>query len=194
MGRFGREEKDPLGKLGGCCKDKKHRGLGLRCLEALNRALLGKWLWRFSLEGESLWRKIILGIFWEVEGGWITRGVRESYAISLWKDIRKGWEEFSLRTNIRIGNGRRTRFWWDNWNGESKLKDVYPTLFRITSHKNAIVVNLWEREGGRGGHWEIQVRRLFQDWELEEVTHFLEHIFPLKVEGENLVSSHFIIL
>lgn len=97
MGRFGREEKDPLGKLGGCCKDKKHRGLGLRCLEALNRALLGKWLWRFPLEGESLWRKIILGKFWEVEGGWITRGVRESYAISLWKDIRKGWEEFSLR-------------------------------------------------------------------------------------------------
>ncbi|RVW83600.1 hypothetical protein CK203_039333 [Vitis vinifera] len=112
MGRFGREEKDPLGKLGGCCKDKKHRGLGLRCLEALNRALLGKWLWRFSLEGESLWRKIILGKFWEVEGVGLLEG--------------------------------------------------------ITSHKNAIVVNLWEREGGRGGHWEIQVRRLFQDWELEE--------------------------
>nr|CAN80153.1 hypothetical protein VITISV_037499 [Vitis vinifera] len=55
------------------CKNKKHGGLGLRHLEGLNQAFLGKWLWRFSLERESLWRKVILGKFGEVEGGWITR-------------------------------------------------------------------------------------------------------------------------
>ena len=66
------------------------------------------------------------------------------------------------------------------------MKDVYLTLFRITFHKNAIVANLWERERGEGGCWEVQFRRSFQDWELEKVTHFLEHIFPLKVqEGED---------
>ena len=38
------------------CKDKKHGGLGLRHLEGLNQALLGKWLWKFSLKRESFWR------------------------------------------------------------------------------------------------------------------------------------------
>ena len=62
--------------------------------------------------------------------------------MSLWKDIRKGWEEFNVKTSICIGNGRRTSFWRDIWVGDFKLKDVYPTLFRIASHKNAIVVEL----------------------------------------------------
>ncbi|RVW82606.1 putative ribonuclease H protein [Vitis vinifera] len=87
------------------------------------------------------------------EGGWTTREVRESYGMGLWKDIRKGWEEFVLRTSIRIGNGRRTRFWWDIWVGDSKLKDFFPLLFRITTHNSAVVADLWgdkEMEAGVG--------------------------------------------
>ncbi|RVW24957.1 Transposon TX1 uncharacterized 149 kDa protein [Vitis vinifera] len=133
------------------CKDKKYGGLGLRHLKEFNHALLGKWLWRFSLERESLWRKVIVGKFGEGEGGWTTREVRESYGMSLWKDIRKGWEEFFLRTSIGIGNGRCTRFWWDYWAGESKLKDLFPLLFRIASHNSALVADLWGRQGDGGG-------------------------------------------
>ena len=73
--------------------------------------------------------------------------MRDSYELSLWKDIRKGWEEFFLRTSICIGNGRRTRFWWDSSVGESKLKDVYPTLFRLLPTK----MLQWQTyEGGKG--------------------------------------------
>ena len=124
------------------CKDNKHEGLGLRHLEGFNQALLGKWLGRFPLERESLWRKVILGKFKEVEAGWTIREVRGSYGLSLWKDIRKGWEGFILGTSIHIGNGKRTSFWWDNWVGDSKLKDVFPTLFKIASHKYATMAGL----------------------------------------------------
>ena len=127
--------------------------MGLRHLEGLNQDLLGKWLWRFFLERENLWRKVILGKFGEVEGGWTAREVRDSYGLSLWKDIRKGWEKFTHRTSILIGNGRRKRFWWDSWVGENKLKDVYPTLFRISSHKNATVRFMGY---GRGSRWVLR--------------------------------------
>ena len=100
--------------------------------------------------------------------------------MGLWKDIRKSWEEFLLRTSIRIGNGRRTRFWWDIWVGDSQLKDLFLLLFRIATHNSAVVADLWGRQGGGGG-WEVQFRRPFQDWELEEVTRFLDHISAVKV-------------
>ena len=91
-------------------------------------ALLGKWLWRFFVKHESLWRKIICGKLGELEGGWTTRVWRDSFGMSLWKDITKGWEEFSARASIYMGNGSRTSFWWDIWAGDSKVKDVYPTI------------------------------------------------------------------
>ncbi|KAJ9689585.1 hypothetical protein PVL29_014989 [Vitis rotundifolia] len=166
------------------CKDKRHGGLGLRHLKDFNHALLGKWLWKFPIERESFWRRVIVGKFGEVDGGWTTRKVREFYGTGLWKNIRKGWEEFFLRTSICIGNGRQTRFWWDIWVGDSKLKDLFPLLFRIATHNSAIVADLWGSQGGGGGGWEVHFRRSFQDWELEEVNRFLSHISAVKVQEE----------
>ena len=66
------------------------------------------------------------------------------------------------------------------------MKDVYPTLFRLSSHKNAIVVDVWGKGGGGGGYWEVSFGRLFQDWELKEVSQSLEHTTSSKVqEGED---------
>ena len=49
-----------------------------------------------------------------------------------------------------------------------------------------LYLDLWGRQGDGGGCWEVHFRRSFHDWELEEVTCFLEHIPSLKVqEGED---------
>ncbi|RVX08739.1 putative ribonuclease H protein [Vitis vinifera] len=167
------------------CKDKKYGGLGLRHLKEFNHALLGKWLWRFSLERESLWRKVIVGKFGEGEGGWTTREVRESYGMSLWKDIRKGWEEFFLRTSIGIGNGRCTRFWWDYWAGESKLKDLFPLLFRIASHNSALVADLWGRQGdgGRDGRCTLEDLFMIGNWGRKGKFSVKSYYRSLKVEN-----------
>ena len=66
------------------------------------------------------------------------------------------------------------------------MKDVYPTFFRLSSHKNATVADLWGRGGGGDGCWEVCFRRSFQDWEQEEVSQFLELISSSKVqEGDD---------
>ncbi|RVW29477.1 hypothetical protein CK203_093706 [Vitis vinifera] len=42
------------------CTEKLNGGLGLRRIATLNRALLGKWTWKFACEKDNLWKQVIL--------------------------------------------------------------------------------------------------------------------------------------
>jgi hypothetical protein len=44
-------------------------GLGIRNLRIFNKALLGKWLWRFGNEREALWRQVIVAKYGILMGG-----------------------------------------------------------------------------------------------------------------------------
>ena len=41
------------------CTDKNKGGLGLRKIVMLNRALLGKWIWKYAYEKDNLWKQVI---------------------------------------------------------------------------------------------------------------------------------------
>ena len=99
------------------CTDKKVGRLGVRGLHNLNKALLGKWLWRFANERNSLWQRTIRSKFGESQGGWCSGEVRNSFGTGLWKEIRKGWDMVRLNAKFVVGNGSRISFWKDIWGG-----------------------------------------------------------------------------
>ena len=41
------------------CAPIANGGLGIRKLITFNKALLGKWLWRFGKEEDQLWRRVV---------------------------------------------------------------------------------------------------------------------------------------
>ena len=68
------------------CMEKKDGGLGIRNLSRLNKALLGKWCWRFVSEQDSLWKQVIVRKFGEEDGGWCSGDSRESWSGALEDD------------------------------------------------------------------------------------------------------------
>ncbi|RVX23131.1 hypothetical protein CK203_000203 [Vitis vinifera] len=53
---------------GGVC-GKEKGGLGLRKITILNKALLGKWIWRFACAKEELWKKVLEAKYGKEEFG-----------------------------------------------------------------------------------------------------------------------------
>jgi hypothetical protein len=63
-------------------------GLGVRNMIKFNRALMGKWLWRFAFERDALWRKVVNIKYGSMRGGWCSKEVVGSFGVGVWKSIR----------------------------------------------------------------------------------------------------------
>ena len=74
----------------------------MKSLSIFHKALLGKWLGRFGVEENALWRRVIDKKYGSLEGGWHTSLVHGSYGASLWKNINKGWELFSTFLEFKV--------------------------------------------------------------------------------------------
>ena len=92
------------------CKPMQVGGLGIRQLRSFNSALLGKWLWRYGLETNALWRRVIEVKYRNVWGGWCMKKVTNSYGISCWRFIRSGCLNFSKLLQCYVGDGTRVKF------------------------------------------------------------------------------------
>ena len=86
----GVEPKIHLVKWVKVCKPLQVRGLGIRRLGSFNSALLGKWLWRYGMETDVLWRRVIEVKYGNIWGSWCTKNVTSPYGVSLWRYIRSG--------------------------------------------------------------------------------------------------------
>ena len=71
----------------------------------------------------------------EEEEGWATCVVRIGYGVGLLKAIRK-WG-ISNKISFVVGNGKRVKFWKDKWCGDTPLCHSFPSLFAISSSKEA---------------------------------------------------------
>jgi hypothetical protein len=164
------------------CQPLKSGGLGFRNLRLFNRALLGKWLWRYGNEADAFWRKLIFSKYGILHGDWTTREVHGPYGVSLWKYIQKDWGHFARHLHFEVGDGSKTRFWTDIWCGTCSLKEGFPELFRIARNKEALVRDHIRYQNG-GVFWDLNFTRHAQDWELEAVFSFMELLYSSLAKG-----------
>ncbi|GJS39467.1 RNA-directed DNA polymerase, eukaryota [Tanacetum coccineum] len=118
---------------------KEKGGLGVSSLYALNRALMFKWVWRFTTQKYSLWARVIKAIYGE--DGKIGSGSKVGYK-SIWRVIVQEMEVFKAQgidlysfMQKKLGNGADTFFWDDVWRGDMALKQRYPRLYALELNK-----------------------------------------------------------
>jgi hypothetical protein len=114
-------------------------GLGIRNIHKFNRALLGKWLWRYATENEALWYKIIKDKYEDQPGGWCSKEVTGPFGVGLWKHIRRGCDTFAQNVRFEVGLGSKILFGHDMWCDNQLLKHTFSSLFSIARYKEAWV-------------------------------------------------------
>ena len=62
--------------------------MGVRDLSLINKALLGKWVWRFAEEESTIWKGLIIIKYLVEDGAWFTKSVRGNPRLGPWKVIQ----------------------------------------------------------------------------------------------------------
>ena len=85
---------------------------------------------------------------------WYTRSLYQTYGVSLWKYIHRGWTTFSCFIKFEVADGTRIKFWLDVWRGALSLKESYPELYCIARDGEVLVVDHLHLYN-ESVHWEL---------------------------------------
>ncbi|XP_026431410.1 uncharacterized protein LOC113328545 [Papaver somniferum] len=130
----------------------------------MNIALLAKWVWRFGVEKERLWCRIISEKHGAMSSHWLPGKVFNPSGISCWKIIVETSSLINTCSKFTIHSGIKVYFWFDRWNGVDSLKFSFPNLFRLAKDKFSSVISHIDN-----GNWVFDFNRRLLD---KEVTQF----------------------
>ncbi|RVW29977.1 putative ribonuclease H protein [Vitis vinifera] len=63
------------------CVSKEKGGLGLRKIVQLNKALLGKWVWRFASARDGMWKRVLVAKYGQEDFGWRTKKANGPFGV-----------------------------------------------------------------------------------------------------------------
>ncbi|KAM7513904.1 hypothetical protein LguiA_003487 [Lonicera macranthoides] len=157
-------------------KAKNKGGLGIGNLVNRNKALFGKWLWRFPRSQNSLWYSIIRSKYGLSDNGWDSKVVSSGTYRNPWKYISHGLESFLEHTKLEVGGGSTVRFWEDKWRGETTFDSLFPRLYRLSVNKGDSIASLAFLNSNCIVSWNLSFSRNLNERELEEYLSLLRVI------------------
>ncbi|XP_026399408.1 uncharacterized protein LOC113295273 [Papaver somniferum] len=137
------KKKMKLVKWPAFCRRRKFGGLGVKKIKTMNKALLTKWLWRFSTEDNVLWKDIIDEKYGVEQLGWFSKIPKITYERSLWKGIMNCSAIFKNHIKFKVNSSRNTSFWKDRWLLDIPLCLKFPHMFAISRSKDLTVAEVF---------------------------------------------------
>ncbi|CAN1336021.1 Putative ribonuclease H protein At1g65750, partial [Linum perenne] len=109
-------------------------GLGILVFRAMNEALLGKWMWRFVVERNAWWRRLIVYKTGCGASEWKPICGLQGAGWSIWHDIVSYSSRFWQYALLDPGGGE-VSFWFDSWAGGECLAVRFPRIAAATQSR-----------------------------------------------------------
>ncbi|XP_026432710.1 uncharacterized protein LOC113330060 [Papaver somniferum] len=149
--------------------DKERGGLGVLNLKFMNIALLAKWSWRFGIEKNSLWYKLIVEKYGCNYSHWVPGPVFSSHGVSCWKTIS---DLVNNNSSLCIHSGTRVSFWYDKWIGTSSLAIHFNLLCKLDRHQFGSLADHITPDGA----WRFYFKRILNNLEATQLAGLLNVI------------------
>ncbi|RVW41235.1 putative mitochondrial protein [Vitis vinifera] len=157
------ERKAHLVKWEVVCADKNKGGLGLRKLALLNKALLGKWIWRFACDKDNLWKQVILAKYGQEGHGWRTKKAYGVLRVGVWKEILKATDWCWDTWNATVEEMWDQNFGQGGWNlrflrdfNDWELDMIEDLLYVLRGYKPSMEEDSICWKGGRNGKFRVK--------------------------------------
>ncbi|KAL0293518.1 UNVERIFIED_CONTAM: putative ribonuclease H protein [Sesamum angustifolium] len=106
------------------CKPTSHGGLGIRNIQAMNNALMGKHLWQvLTKKQDSIWVSWILKYKLKNGSLWAAKDNDGSWT---WKKLLKLRNQLYKGIQFQVGDGTDFKLWLDPWHPDGTLLHRYP--------------------------------------------------------------------
>lgn len=112
--------------------------------------------------------------FWK-SSPWQTNLCSNIFGVGVWGTIRDLWPKLEINLQVKVGNGRKTKFWKDTWNDQTPLMDSFPDLFTLCNNPEANINDCWTAQG-----WNLSFRRFLNDWKVKRMANLLNGINEFK--------------
>jgi len=128
-------------------------GLGIGSLRNKNKALLFKWLWRFGSEESSMWKDVIKSIYNTKYSKIILQdhlsGIGNTWSCIVNQYVKDNrlQDIVNHQSVMLVGNGKRIKFWLDDWTNNGSLVEQFPALCRLSNDKEASLEKMGKWDG-----------------------------------------------
>ena len=125
-GSSSNQRKMSLVKWSKVCQPELNGGLGMRDMRAMNDAFLMKIGLGMLTKPNSLWVKVLKSKYVMLDLVNANRDLPSSGSY-LWRAVCSVWKNVKARVKWSLGDGKKVKFWLDNWVFDNK-----PLLFHAT--------------------------------------------------------------
>jgi hypothetical protein len=125
--------------------------------------LLGSWIRRYQQDDGKLWKQLIDNKYNTNKPNIFCSSTDGSS--QFFKGVMWAAKAAKIGYRWKIGNGRKVKFWEDNWLGSSSLAIQFWDLYIIMNEKNKTVQDLWDGTNLKCTFTRIVNPILFRQWE-----------------------------
>lgn len=167
------------------CSSKMGGGLGIQRIKERNLAFLGKWWWKFQVERDKKWNRLlrskygVVNSLAEIQVKKLSPIMRDILSVkkshmydSLFHDSCWRW---------KIKDGYSVFFWHDDWAGDGPLKLSFHRLFSLCIDKSISLEGMYSCLNDNRVLKDCLWRRKLRGWECEslhDLTEILRKFVP----------------